>query len=193
LAGSEAVGGPADAGGAPLAPGTGNAFALGNPCPGGRPFGLTLAGIAPGALRLAAGLTDALGGTGNLPCWISDARCETAGGRPGPGEPARAAAAAVGEPGVAAGWLITVLMIAVLWMLLNTMLFCGGAIRSDDLTKTGIGTNTGRGRMNSPTVAIGGANTMKSGGGGGRKYTGGGGGGAKPKSGSPKARKGRSI
>jgi hypothetical protein len=67
-----------------------------------------------------------------------------------------------------AGWLITVLMTVVLWMLLKTTLFGGGTIWAGALTKTGIGTKTGRGRMNRPTAAIGGARSMKSGGGGGR-------------------------
>ena len=83
--------------------------------------------MAPSAPVLATGLIAALGGTGALPCCISDARCATAGGSAGPGAPSRAAAAAVGEPAAAAGWLITVLMTVVLWMLLKTMLFGGGA------------------------------------------------------------------
>jgi len=33
---------------------------------------------------LAAGLIEALGGTGNLPCWISEAFCATEGGSAGP-------------------------------------------------------------------------------------------------------------
>jgi hypothetical protein len=127
-----------------------------------------LAGVTPGVPGLAVGLIDALGGTGSLPCWISEARCATAGGSDGPGVPARAAAAAVGELGVAAGWLITVLITVVLWMLAKTMLLGGGATWTGARTNTGIGTNTGRGRMNRPTVTIGGANTTKSGGGGGR-------------------------
>jgi len=84
-------------------------------------------------------------------------------------------------------------MTVVLWMLLKTMLFGGGTTWTGGLTNTGIGTKTGRGRMNSPTVTIGGASTTKSGGGGGRKYTGGGGGGSKPKSGSLKYSTGRST
>jgi hypothetical protein len=114
-------------GGAPWAPGTGRELALGNPCPCGSAFGATLAGVARGVPGLAVGLIDALGGIGNLPCWIRDARCATAGGSEGPGVPARAAAAAVGELGVAGGWLITVLITVVLWMLAKTMLFGGGA------------------------------------------------------------------
>jgi hypothetical protein len=143
-------------------------LALGKPCPCGKALGAALAGIAPVAPSLAAGLIDALCGTGILPCWISDARCATAGGRAGPGVATRVAAAAVGDPGAADGWLITVLMTVVLWMLLNTTLFGGGATWAGGLTNTGIGTNTGRGRMNSPTVANGGASSTKSGGGGGR-------------------------
>lgn len=99
---------PGGGSGAPLAPGTGNALALGNPCPCGSALGATLAGVTPGVPGLAAGLIDALGGTGSLPCWISEARCATAGGSDGPGVAARAAAAAVGELGVGAGWLIAV-------------------------------------------------------------------------------------
>ena len=119
----------AGGGGAPGAPGTGSELALGIPCPGGKALGVTLAGTAPGGVPgLAVGLIEALGGTGSLPCWIREARCATAGGSDGPGVPARAAAAAVGELGVAVGWLITVLITVVLWMLLKTMLFGGGAI-----------------------------------------------------------------
>jgi hypothetical protein len=143
-------------------------LAFGTPDAGGNALGATLAGTAPGAPGLAVGLIDALGGTGSLPCWIIEARCATAGGRAGPAVPARAAAAAVGEFGVGVGWLITLLITAVLWMLLKTMLFGGGATWAGGLTNTGIGTNTGRGRMNSPTVTIGGTSTTKSGGGGGR-------------------------
>src|SRR6266566_4392031 len=99
-AGPAAAGGT---GGTPLAPGMGSVLAFGNPCPCGNAFGVTLAGTAPGVPGLAVGLIDALGGTGNLPCWIREARCATAGGRDGPGAPARDAAAAVGEADVAAG------------------------------------------------------------------------------------------
>ena len=121
-----AVGG---AGGAPLAPGTGSAFAFGKPCgPGGgvfgavAAFGVTLAGCgalgtalipfgapgvaaAPGALGapaapttpgFTAGLIEALGGTGNLPCWIRVAFCATAGGRVGVAPPGAGAAATGG-------------------------------------------------------------------------------------------------
>jgi hypothetical protein len=66
------------AGGAPLAPGTGNALVLGNGCVDGSAagafagwarFGLP-AGAAgpPGKPVLTAGLIEALGGTGALPC-----------------------------------------------------------------------------------------------------------------------------
>jgi hypothetical protein len=41
-------------------------LARGNPC--GEAFGATLAGIDPVALDLAAGLIDALAGSGILPC-----------------------------------------------------------------------------------------------------------------------------
>jgi hypothetical protein len=68
-AGAEAAGG---AGGAPLAPGTGKALAFGRAWPAGSAFGATLAGTGtafwPGVPGLAAGLTEALGGTGSLPC-----------------------------------------------------------------------------------------------------------------------------
>jgi hypothetical protein len=71
-AGAEVAGG---AGGAPLAPGTGKALAFGRAWPAGSAFGATLAGTgtafwpgAPGVPGLAAGLTEALGGTGSLPC-----------------------------------------------------------------------------------------------------------------------------
>ena len=116
------------AGGAPLAPGTGSELACGNPCPcGNAAFGARLAGVAPGVPGRAAGLIAALCGTGSLPCWISEARCATAGGSAGVAAPARPAAAP-GPPAGAAGWLITVLMTVVLWMLLKTTLFGGGAI-----------------------------------------------------------------
>jgi hypothetical protein len=117
-----AAGIPGGNGGAPLAPGTGSALPFGKVDCCGKAVGLTLAGIAPGVPGLAVGLIEALGGTGNLPCWISEARCVTAAGNAGPAArscPA-AAAAAAGLPGGigGAGRLITVLMITVLWMLL---------------------------------------------------------------------------
>lgn len=118
---------PGSGGGAPLCPGTGRALVFGNSrfngampgrigaLPGGR-----FAGVTPGAL----GLIDALGGGGNLPCWISVARCSTRDGKfgprvAGPDAPAlRGPAAAAIAAGVGAGLLITVLMTVVLWMLL---------------------------------------------------------------------------
>ena len=94
---------------------------------------------APGKPALAAGLIEALGGTGALPCWISVARCATAGGSVGvappcPGATGRAGASAglgakPGHRGAAGcgGRLITLLMTALLWMLAKMMLFGGGA------------------------------------------------------------------
>ena len=111
------------AGGAPLAPGTGSAFAFGKPCgPGGgvfgavAAFGVTLAGCgalgaaliplgapgvaaAPGAPStpgFTTGLIEALGGTGSLPCWIRVAFCATAGGKVGVAPPGAGAAATGG-------------------------------------------------------------------------------------------------
>jgi hypothetical protein len=75
-------------------------------------------------------LIDALGGTGTLPCWISDARIATAGGTAGPAGVARpetAGARLPGERPATGGRLMTVLMTVVLWMLVKTMLFGGGA------------------------------------------------------------------
>ena len=128
------------AGGAPLAPGTGSALVLGKGWVEGSAlgaFGLPVCPAgAPGKLALAAGLTVALGGTGALPCWISVARCATAGGSVGVAPPpCLGATVAGGEPGrpmpVAAGprsgtaagephcggLLMTLLMTVVLWML----------------------------------------------------------------------------
>jgi len=62
-------------------------------CPAGAlagngPFGLpTCPAGAPGKLARAAGLIAALGGTGALPCWISVARCASAGGSVGVAAP----------------------------------------------------------------------------------------------------------
>jgi hypothetical protein len=99
---------------------------------------------APGTPGLAtAGLIDALGGTGALPCWISVALCATDGGSAGVAAPGAATGIAplapigvlaesgtTGAPpggGGAGGRLITVLMTRVLWMLEKIMLFGGGA------------------------------------------------------------------
>ena len=136
------------AGGAPLAPGTGNALALGRGCGDGRVAAGAFAGCsafgrpacpagAPGKPVRTAGLIVALGGTGALPCWISVARCATAGGRFGV---APGAGAAVGKPGRppalspgpdAGGGgprrLMTLSMTARLWMLAKMTLFGGGA------------------------------------------------------------------
>jgi hypothetical protein len=135
----------AGGGGAPLAPGTGSVLALGTGCAGStagafagwsafdRPFGP--AG-APGKPVLTAGLIVALGGTGALPCWISVARCATAGGKVGVTAPCPGAAGEPGRPalspGPAAGGggprlLMTLSMTARLWMLAKMTLFGGGA------------------------------------------------------------------
>ena len=135
-------------GGAPLAPGTGNALVLGKGWVDGSAAG-AFAGCsafgrpacpagAPGKPVLTAGLIVALGGTGALPCWISVARCATAGGRvdvapcPGataPGEPGRPPSL---SPGPAAGGggprlLMTLSITARLWMLAKMTLLGGGA------------------------------------------------------------------
>ena len=96
----ETAGGGAD--GAPLAPGTGSVLARGNPCPCGNALGATLAGVAAGVPCRAAGLIAALCGTGSLPCWISEARCATAGGSAGAAD-APPRPAAPGPPDGAAG------------------------------------------------------------------------------------------
>jgi hypothetical protein len=137
-------------GGAPLAPGTGRALVLGTGCVDGSaagafagcvPFGLPAGPAgAPGKPVLTAGLIVALGGTGALPCWISVARCATAGGSPGVARPGAGATAAAGAPrrpaplapGPSAGAdgprrLMTLSMTALLWMLAKMMLFGGGA------------------------------------------------------------------
>ena len=143
------------AGGAPLVPGTGSALGLGKTwfgasMPGAvagcAPFGV-LAGPpgafgAPGKPVLTAGLIEALGGTGAFPCWISVARCATAGGSTGvappcPGATATGAGTAPlglppplapgtgpGTPGGGAR-LMTLLMTSLLWMLEKMMLFGG--------------------------------------------------------------------
>ena len=131
---------PDGKGGAPFWPGTGKALAL------GKASGVTFVGNglvddapppAPlGVVTLTAGLIDALGGTGSFPCWISEALCATAGGRPGvaavggvppaPGTPLAAPAPGPAGPGCGR-WLITLLMTVVLWMLAKMMLFGGGA------------------------------------------------------------------
>ena len=96
----------------------------------------------PGRPVLAAGLIEALGGTGSFPCWISEARCATAGGSAGPvaagiAPPCPGAPIAPGRlrwrlpaPGPNApgcgGRLITVLITVVLWMLAKMTLFGGG-------------------------------------------------------------------
>ena len=127
-------------GGAPFWPGTGRALAFGNAS--GVTFvdkglvGDTAAPVPVGVVTLTAGLTEALGGTGNFPCWISEALCATEGGRPGdaadsgvppaPGRPLAAPAPGAAGPGCGR-WLITLLMTVVLWMLAKMMLFGGGA------------------------------------------------------------------
>jgi hypothetical protein len=142
---SAALGG---AGGAPLAPGTGRALVRGKGWVEGSAPGALAGSVAfgrptcpaPGKPALAAGLIAALGGTGALPCWISVARCATAGGSVGVAPPCRGAAVAVGNPAgppalapipatgaPGGGLLITLLMTALLWMLAKMMLFGGGA------------------------------------------------------------------
>ena len=130
---------PDGKGGAPFWPGTGSALAF------GKASGVTfvdngLVDDAPGPVLgvvvLTAGLIEALGGTGNFPCWISEALCATEGGRPGvaaaggappvPDKPFAAPAPGPLGPGCG-GWLITLLMTVVLWMLAKMMLFGGGA------------------------------------------------------------------
>jgi hypothetical protein len=94
---------------------------------------------------LAAGLIEALGGTGIFPCWISVAFCATAGGSAGPA-PAGVAPPCPGDTGGTTpplalgrtlpapgptgtgggGRLMTLLMTVVLWMLAKMMLFRGG-------------------------------------------------------------------
>ena len=99
---------PEGAGGAPLAPGTGRALVLGKGCVDGSAAG-AFAGCtafgrparpagAPGKPVLTAGLIVALGGTGALPCWISVARCATAGGSPGVARSGPGATTPAGAP-----------------------------------------------------------------------------------------------
>jgi len=106
-------------------------------------FGLPIcpAGAPGKPVRTAAGLIVALGGTGALPCWISVARCATAGGSVGVAPPCPGAIGAPGRPpplvpGPASPTpgapgcgrlLMTLLMTARLWMLAKMMLFGGGA------------------------------------------------------------------
>jgi hypothetical protein len=88
----EAAGG---AGGVPFAPGIGSALAFGTVWFCGNALGDTFAGTSvvgaafcpfgtPGAAGLAAGLIEALGGSGSFPCWISEAFCAAAAGSAGP-------------------------------------------------------------------------------------------------------------
>jgi hypothetical protein len=114
-------------GAAPLPVGDGSkVFCLGRVVEGVVP-GLMFAGMAAGVPGLVAGLIEALGGGGNLPCWISEARCATLVGNVGPRVPVRGPPAAAIAAGVGAGLLMTVLMTVVLWMLLKMMLFGGAA------------------------------------------------------------------
>jgi len=69
-------------------------------------------------------LIAALAGGGNLPCWISEARCAVELGKAGPSVAPRPPAAAMAA-GDGAGLLITVLMTVVLWMLLKMTLPAG--------------------------------------------------------------------
>jgi hypothetical protein len=93
-------------------PGTGSAFSLRN-CG----WLVVLAGVTVAVPGLAVALIVALCGAGNLPCWISEARCTTLFG--GVGAP-------VAAPAGGAGLLMTLLMTVVLWMLLKMTLFAGG-------------------------------------------------------------------
>lgn len=133
-------------GGAPLMPGTGSALAFGNAWPGGNALGDTFVGTgiagaafrpdaAPGVPGFTAGLIEALGGTGSFPCWISEARCATAGGNagPAPGDTAGRPAFALDRPPTpgttgpgGGGRLMTLLITVVLWILVKMMLFRGG-------------------------------------------------------------------
>jgi hypothetical protein len=70
-------------------------------------------------------LIDALAGGGNLPCWISEARCAVEFGKAGPSVAPRPPAASIAA-GDGLGLLMTPLMTVVLWMLLKMML-PGGA------------------------------------------------------------------
>jgi hypothetical protein len=97
----------------------------------------------PAVPGLAAGLIEALGGTGSFPCWISEAFCATAGGSDGPAPatppcpgdtggttPPLALGRTLPAPGATGtgggGRLMTLLMTVVLWMLAKMMLFRGG-------------------------------------------------------------------
>jgi hypothetical protein len=143
------------AGGAPLVPGTGSALGLGKDWVGASTLGVFAGCVplgvpvgppgAPGKPVLTAGLIEALGGTGALPCWISVALCATAGGSTGVAPPCPGAPATAGDgtapfglapplaPGTGprtpggGGLLMTLLMTVLLWMLAKMMLFGGGA------------------------------------------------------------------
>ena len=87
----------------PLAPGTGSALVLGKDWFGASTFGAFAGCVAfgdtagaPGKPLFTAGLIAALGGTGNLPCWISEAFCATAGGSTGVAPPCPGATVTAG-------------------------------------------------------------------------------------------------
>jgi hypothetical protein len=109
-----------------LAPGTGNVLVFGGslnlPCPAGSAVGATVVGTTGAVVPvLAAGLFARLGGGGSLPCWISITRCWTFLGSCGAALVVGGDVAGVGAPGAGAagaGWLMTLLMTVVLWMLL---------------------------------------------------------------------------
>jgi hypothetical protein len=87
--------------------------------------------VTPSAAGLIVGLIEALGGAGSFPCWISEARCATDGGKEaasadGAVPPVPASPVAAFGPGCR-GRLITLLMTVVLWMLAKITLFGGGA------------------------------------------------------------------
>jgi hypothetical protein len=141
------------AGGAPLAPGTGSVLVFGKAWFEGSALGAFAGSVAFGAPALlppgtgaavkpvfTAGLIAALGGTGNLPCWISVAFCATEGGNVGVAPPCPGPAVTAGATEVPLalrpspppatggdGLLMTVLITVVLWMLAKMMLFGGGA------------------------------------------------------------------
>ena len=113
---------PAGTGGAPFAPGTGRELVFGGslvpPCPGGKAAG-AIGTAGGGVADFATGLFATLGGTGNLPCWISVARCLTEGGSGGVIAVTGGGLVGAGAPGAAAGavgggWLMTLLMTVVL-------------------------------------------------------------------------------
>ena len=84
--------------------------------------GTTVAGTTGAVVpAFAAGMFATLGGGGSLPCWISITRCCTFFGNCGAAVMVGGGVVAVGAPGAGAagaGWLMTLRMTVVLWMLL---------------------------------------------------------------------------